>query len=120
MRGVIRAYWQELANNTEEELHLGQLQAKTFIPSENEETLFDKIDIDINKLKIATTPGKVLTQREFEILRVTYEFRGKIPKKLRQDICRYWKISDTTIRTIRSRALKKIKDYVKTNNLVIN
>jgi len=118
MRLVLRVYWYELSKDSSD-LSLHELQSDTYLPMESEETYFDDVDIDANKLKIAMIAGKILKKRECEILRITYEFKGEIPKDIRSSICKYWKISDSTIRSIRRRALAKIKKYVKVNNLVI-
>jgi DNA-directed RNA polymerase specialized sigma24 family protein len=114
-KGVIRDYWREFRKEGQESLDDYSLETVHF--PEPEEKMFDGIDIDSSKLLFAMIKGKVLDERDLDILKTTYHFNGEIPDAIRSSICQKWQISDNTIRTIRYRAKRKIRDFVKKRSL---
>lgn len=118
-RGVIRDYWREFKKDGQ--LYLEDFSKETIILPTDESQMFNDIDINSKKLLIAMIKNKILDERDIDILKTTYHFNGEIPDDIRQHICHKWNnISDGTIRTIRYRAKKKIRDYIKKKSLATN
>ncbi len=118
MKVVIRTYWQELTKD-KTILSLDELTAHTFQPAVEDDEIMGDEDINLQKLRIAMIEGKILTDRELDILTTTYNFNGEIPLDIRNAICKEYGISDPTIRTIRYRALNKVRNFIKEKSAII-
>lgn len=118
MKVVIRTYWLELTKD-KTILSLDELTADTFQPALEDDEIIEDEEIDIKKLRMAMIENKVLTERELDVLTTTYNFSGEIPSDIRKAICIEYGISNPTIRTIRYRALKKVKKFIKEKSAII-
>jgi DNA-directed RNA polymerase specialized sigma24 family protein len=110
-KAIIRNYKGELLQDSENSIFISYDDA-TWEPEENEEDMFENIEINDSKLLIALTENKILNEKELDILKISYAFDGEIPKEFREILCKQYKIQETTIRTIRFKALKKIKSFI--------
>ncbi|RPG31139.1 MAG: sigma-70 family RNA polymerase sigma factor [Muricauda sp. TMED12] len=111
MKAVERTYWKELFKDNKT-LSLEELTAETFEPEQEDDEILGDDEIDVKRLKIAMVKGKLLTDRELDILRTSYQYNGEIPKEIKASICKQYLITDNTIRVIKFRALKKIKEFI--------
>ena len=118
MKVVIRDYWLELTKD-KTALSLDELTANTFQPAIEDDEIIGDEDINAKKLRMAMIEGKILTDRELDIITTTYNFNGEIPPEIRNAICKEYGISDPTIRTIRFRALKKVRNFIREKSVII-
>lgn len=111
MLAVLRAYWKELFKD-HSKLSLDEITAPSYTPPEQDDQIIGEEDVNLKKLKIAMIKDKVLNNKELDILRTFYQYKGEIPKEIREAICKQYSIVDNTIRTIRYRALKKVAGFI--------
>jgi len=117
VKSVNNRYWLELTKD-KSSLSLDDVTANTFEPIATDDEIIGKEDINLKKLRISMIEGKVLTERDLDIVITTYSYKGEIPPDIRKAICKEWNISEPTIRTVRYRALKKVANFIKEKSVI--
>lgn len=116
MKRVLRTYWNEINSSHNYTQPIDEAINKIILPIED--INFENVDINEKKLVIAFTKNKILDERELDIIKTSMQFPEGIPDEIRKGICKHYKIKDSTIRTIRHRALKKVKKFISQSKLV--
>lgn len=116
VKAVNNTYWLQLTKD-KTMLSLDDVTANTYDPPVQDDELIGQDDINLKKLKVALVDGKILNERDLDIITTTYNYNGEIPPEIRSAICKKWNISEPTIRTIRYRALKKVGKFIREKSI---
>ena len=85
--------------------------------SDDGESLFDQVGKKIERKKFLTLTKNCLTDREFAVICLRYGLKGNVPLPQRE-VARFLKISRSYISRIEKKAIEKIKEEIKRNNIV--
>ncbi len=87
--------------------------------SDEEESVFDKVEKKTERKKLLDILEKCLSEREFKVICLRYGLKGSAPLPQRE-VARFLKISRSYISRIEKRAIEKTKQEIKKNNAIFN
>lgn len=85
----------------------------------DEEGVYKQVENEIMAEKLLAIMKKVLTAREYEIIKLRYGLQNS-PNYTQMEIAKMLNISRSYVSRIEKKALQKIKDYLIENSLIIN